>query len=47
MATLGAAARLLMKGPVMGPLHPLQALCLPPDTEVVNDAKALVEELDD
>lgn len=47
MAPLGVAARLLMKGPVMGPLHSLQALCLPPDTEVVNDAKALVEELDD
>ncbi len=31
----------------MGPLHPLQALCLPPETEVLDDAQALAEELDD
>jgi len=40
-------ARLLMQAPVMGPLHPLQALCLPPETEVLADAAALAEELDD
>jgi len=31
----------------MGPLHPLQALCLPPEAEVLDDAGILVEELDD
>ena len=40
-------AHLLMQAPVMGPLHPLQALCLPPETEVLDDAIALMEELDD
>jgi len=40
-------ARMLMQAPVMGPLHPLQALCLPPETEVLSDAAALAEELDD
>ena len=47
MVPLSLATHLLAKGPVMGPLHPLQALCLPSDTDVVNDAKALLEELDD
>lgn len=40
-------ARLLMQAPVMGLLHPLQALCLPSETEVLNDARSLAEELDD
>ncbi len=40
-------ANLLAQAPVMGPLHLLQALCLPPETEVLADAAALAEELDD
>jgi len=47
MADPAVLARLLMQAPVMGPLHPLQALCLPPETEVLNDAWSLAEELDD
>jgi len=38
---------LLGRAPVVGELHPLQALCLPPGTEVLADAAALIEELDD
>jgi len=38
---------LLERAPVVGELHPLQALCLPPGTEVLADAATLVEELDD
>lgn len=47
MSDPAVLARLLMRAPVMGPLHPLQALCLPPETEVLDDAGVLAEELDD
>jgi len=47
MSDPAVLARLLMRAPVMGPLHPLQALCLPPETEVLDDARAVAEELDD
>lgn len=39
--------RLLAVAPVMGHVHPLWPLCLPPETEVVADARRVAQETDD
>jgi hypothetical protein len=39
--------RLLAVAPVMGHVHPLWPLCLPPETEVVADARRVALEMDD
>lgn len=46
MTDLTLLSDMLARAPVMGPLHPLLELCLPPETEILDDARELAAELD-